>query len=102
MAIEFSKEKQDYLIASIKRYFEDVMEMELPGNSEAAAMKPQRIGDLKARFLLDFFLEEIGPAIYNQAVSDAQTRMSEMIDELDGTCHEAEGNYWVKHAKKRG
>jgi len=50
----------------------------------------QEIGDLKAKLLLDFVLREIGPAIYNQAVSDAQAFMSEMVAELDGTCFEPE------------
>ena len=81
MAIELPKETRDRLIASIKRYVEESFE--------------QPIGDLKAGSLLDFVLTEIGPAIYNQAVSDAQARMSEMVDELDGTCFEPEIGYWA-------
>ena len=30
---------------------------------------------------------------YNQAIADAQARMSEMVDELDGTCYEPEFGY---------
>ena len=32
----------------------------------------QDIGDLKAIGLLDYFLKEIGPTVYNQAIADAQ------------------------------
>ncbi len=82
MAIELPKETRDRLIASIKRYVEETFE--------------QSVGDLKARLLLDFFVAKIGPAIYNQAVSDAQTRMTEMVDELDGTCYEPESDDWTR------
>ncbi len=82
MAIEIPKETKDRLVASIKRYFEEALE--------------QEIGDLKASLLLDFVLKEIGPSVYNQAVADAQARMSEMIDEIDGTCYEPKFGYWEK------
>lgn len=57
----------------------------------------QGIGDLKASLLLDFVLKEIGPSVYNQAVADAQARMAEMVDEIDGTCYEPEFGYWERH-----
>lgn len=86
MAIEVPNEAQKRLIASVKRYFEQALE--------------QRIGDLKASLLLDFILKGIGPTIYNQAVVDTQARMSEMVDEIDGTCHEPEFGY--RHREKAG
>jgi len=82
MAIELPKETRDRLIASIKQYFEEIVD--------------QPIGDLKGSLLLDFVLKEIGPAIYNQAVADAQARLLEMVDEIDGTCYEPESGYWEK------
>ncbi len=82
MAIELPKESKERLIASIKRYFEESLE--------------QEIGDLKASLLLDFALKEIGPSVYNQAVADAQARMAEMVNEIDGTCYEPEFGYWEK------
>ncbi len=96
MAIELPKETKDRLIASIKRYLTD--ELELRSNSQAAQPQAEQpeIGDLKASLLLDFILKEIGPSIYNQAVADAQTRMREMVDEIDGTCYEREFGYWEK------
>jgi len=33
--------------------------------------------ELPAGLLLDFFIEEIGPVIYNQAIADAQARLSQ-------------------------
>ncbi len=80
MAIELPKETKERLIASIKRYFEEFLE--------------QEVGDLKASLLLDFILKETGPSVYNQAIADAQARMSEMVDEIDGACYEPEFGYW--------
>jgi uncharacterized protein (DUF2164 family) len=80
VAIELPKETKERLIASIKRYFEEFLE--------------QEVGDLKASLLLDFILKETGPSVYNQAIADAQARMSEMVDEIDGACYEPEFGYW--------
>lgn len=35
------------------------------------------------RGLLNFFLEEIGPAVYNQGVADAQKRLQESTESWD-------------------
>jgi uncharacterized protein (DUF2164 family) len=44
------------------------------------------IGDLKATLMLDHILEQIGPAIYNQALADLQgqvtLKLSDAIDAL--------------------
>jgi uncharacterized protein (DUF2164 family) len=52
------------------------------------------IGDLKAKLLLDFFLNEIGPSVYNGAVHDAQAIMQERVVDLDGVCYHDEFGYW--------
>jgi uncharacterized protein (DUF2164 family) len=40
--------------------------------------------------LLDFFLEALGPQVYNQAVQDARGFMMRKLDDLDGEVHEPE------------
>ena len=80
VTIELRPEVKDALIASIKRYFAEHWE--------------QEIGDLKASLLLQYVLAEVGPAIYNRGVVDAQTRMSEMVDEIDAVCYEPELGFW--------
>jgi uncharacterized protein (DUF2164 family) len=69
-AIEISKQARADAIASIKRYFEENM--------------PEPIGELPAGLLLNFFLEEIGPAVYNRAIRDAQEHMQLRVSDLDG------------------
>ena len=80
MAILLSRETKKQAIKSIRRYFLENLEEE--------------IGDLKADLLLDFFLLEIGPAIYNQAISDAQAYFLDKVTDLDGSCYETEFGYW--------
>lgn len=80
MTITLAKDVRKRSIASIRRYFAENMEEE--------------VGDLKAALLLDFFLKEIGPTVYNHAVADAQAYFQEKTGDLDGTCHEPEFGYW--------
>ena len=82
MAIRLSDETSQRLISSIKRYVSE--------NTE------EEIGELKARMMLDFFLEEIGPSIYNKAIADAQAHMHDRVGDLDGSCYEPEFGYWKR------
>ena len=82
MAIKLSDETQRRLISAIKRFFEEDMD--------------ENIGDLKALLLLEFFRKELGPSIYNTAISDAQTRLQDQINDLDVSCYEPEFNYWKR------
>jgi len=87
MTIELPREVRAEAIKSIERYFEVNME--------------ERIGNIQAGALLAFFIEEIGPTIYNKAIADAQERMQMRAAELDIECHEDEFRYWPKHERKR-
>ena len=78
--IALPKESKDRSRASIKRYFLENLELD--------------IGDLKAELVLDFFLKEIAPSIYNRAIHDARTYVEHKVADLDGTCYEAEFGYW--------
>ena len=62
---------------------------------------PERIGQLPAGVLLDFFIEEIGPVIYNKAISDAQTRIQQRAADLEAELYVDEFQYWPKLAAKR-
>ena len=87
LTIELSKEKRTEAIASLKKFFADEIR--------------EPIGDLRAGLLLDYFLEEIGPAIYNQAIADAQTRLIARVADLEGELFADEFQYWVRQAKKK-
>jgi len=87
MIIDISKEGRAEAIASIQRYFQENL--------------PEPIGDLPAGLLLNFFLEEIGPAIYNRAIADAQARLQLRISDLSGELYADEFEYWPRVEKKR-
>jgi uncharacterized protein (DUF2164 family) len=87
MTIELTKEDRSQAIASIERYFRENMD--------------EKIGNIAAGGLLGFFLEEIGPSIYNKGVADAQERLQTRVADLDFEVHEAEFGYWRKHEKLR-
>jgi uncharacterized protein (DUF2164 family) len=41
------------------------------------------IGDLKASLIIDFFINELGAEIYNQAISDAQGFLQDKLMDLE-------------------
>ena len=87
MAIEISKDARKEAIASIERYFRENME--------------EPIGNIAAGALLGYFLEELGPIVYNQAVADVQERLQARIAELDIESHEDEFQYWRKFDRQK-
>ena len=87
MSIELSKEARADAVASIQQYFERNM------------LEP--IGELPAGLLLNFFLEEIGPAVYNKAIADAQARLAVRVADLSGELYEDEFQYWPRVEAKR-
>jgi uncharacterized protein (DUF2164 family) len=87
MTIEISEQARTEAIASIQRYFEENM--------------PEPIGNLPAGLLLNFFVEEIGPLIYNRAISDSQARMALRVSDLGGELYADEFQYWPKADAKR-
>jgi uncharacterized protein (DUF2164 family) len=87
MTIELSKEARKQAVASIERYFQEHME--------------ERIGNIAAGALLNFFLEEVGPSVYNKAVSEVQERLQVRLSEIDLEVHEEEFQYWRRYEKGR-
>jgi uncharacterized protein (DUF2164 family) len=85
--IELNKQARADAIASLQRYFDENM--------------PEPLGDLSAGLLLNFFLEEVGPAVYNQAIRDAQARIQQRAADLDGELYADAFQYWPKIDAKR-
>lgn len=85
MTIELSREVKAEALASLERYLAENFE--------------HRVGNIAAGALLNYFIEEIGPVIYNKAVADAQERIAHRVQELDLEVHEDEFQYWRRQAK---
>ncbi len=85
--IELPKQVRTQAITSIQRYFEENLS--------------EPIGELPAGLLLNFFLEEIGPLVYNHAIADAQARMQQRAADLSGELYADELQYWPRYDAKR-
>ncbi|KAF1048927.1 DUF2164 domain-containing protein [Xylophilus sp.] len=86
MSIELSRDLRQQAIASIERWFQDE--------------RDERLGNIAAGALLSFFLEEIAPAVYNQAVADVQERIQLRVSEVDIELHEEPFGYWNKRRER--
>ena len=87
MGIEIPRQARTDAVASIERYFEERLE--------------QKIGNIAAGALLGFFLQEIAPLVYNQAVADVQERLLHRVEELDIELHEDAFQYWSRQGPRR-
>jgi uncharacterized protein (DUF2164 family) len=81
------KETRAEAINSIQYYFRENMS--------------EPVSDLAAGLLLDFFLEEFGPLVYNQAIAQAQARMLKYVSDLNGELYADEFQYWPRLERKR-
>jgi uncharacterized protein (DUF2164 family) len=86
-AITISDDARQQAITSIRRYFKEEL--------------GQEIGDLKASLVLDYFLAEVGPAVYNTAIADAKTFFEERSADLGALCHHDEFPFWPGPTKRR-
>ena len=81
------RDVREEAVQSIQRYFTEQLD--------------ERIGNIQAVALLNFFLEEIGPVVYNLAVQEAQERLQMRVAELDYECQREPFQYWKKFDKRR-
>lgn len=56
--LQLDKEQEEVLLDELRAYMSDELDID--------------IGNLPAKFLLDFMVQLIGPKIYDQAISDAE------------------------------
>ncbi len=85
MAIELTKEEIADVIPSLRRYFKEELELE--------------ISEMRAKFLLNYFLKEVAPFAYNKGVKDAESYFRGRVEDLSGTCFEPALTYWLKKKK---
>lgn len=85
MPIELDRDTKTRAIQSLQRYFDENME--------------EPIGNITANALLNFFLQDIAPSVYNQAVRDVQANMQQKTEDLDIEVHADEFQYWPKQKR---
>ena len=86
MTIELPRDARAQAVTSIERYFREFMD--------------EPIGNVAAGGLLGFFLEEIAPLVYNQAVADVQERLQARVAEVDLEVHEEAFGYWKRFERR--
>lgn len=69
MEFKLKEERHKTLVEKVQVYFRN--EHEDP------------IGELKARLIIDFFTQELGAEIYNQAIADAHDFMQDKLIDLE-------------------
>lgn len=82
MSIELNKEEIADVVPSLQRYFREEFDTEL--------------SEMRAKFLLDYFLKEIAPFAYNRGVRDAEQYFRARLEDLSATCFEDGLTYWAK------
>lgn len=67
---KLEKEVKERIVSAMQRYFVEE--------------RDEEIGNLSAELLLQFMIEQVGPAIYNQAIRDAHLLVTKKIEDLYG------------------
>ena len=76
MRIRLSPERRSMLVNAIQRHF--------------ASEFDEPLSDFRAEQLLDFFVAELGPPVYNQGVRDASSYITEKLVDIEGDVYEIE------------
>jgi uncharacterized protein (DUF2164 family) len=74
MRIRLSGDRRAMLVAAIKDHFQVEFD--------------ESLSDFRAEALLDFFVRELGPPVYNQGVRDAASYLQEKLSDLEGEIYE--------------
>ncbi len=88
MAVVLSPDARKQALASIRRYCAEQLDL-------------TEMGDIQVSALLEFFLKELAPSVYNAAVGDAQVYLRDRVADLEATCYEPEFAYWPKPPSTR-
>jgi uncharacterized protein (DUF2164 family) len=76
VAVTLDDERRGHMVGRLRGFFLEEFDEDLSA--------------FRAESLLDFFLESLGPSVYNQGVEDARAYMTQKLDDLDAEIHEPE------------
>ncbi len=76
MRVNVDGERRAALLLEVQGYFAENFDEEL--------------SEFKAEQLLDFFVENLGPPVYNQAIRDAHSFLQDKLSDLEGDFYEPE------------
>lgn len=76
MRVRLSDDRKAALVRLLREYFEEHFD--------------EPVSDFRAEGLIDFFVKELGPPVYNQGVRDACAYMQEKLTDVEGEVYEPE------------
>lgn len=68
--LKLTKEEQETLVNLIQEYF--------------LSERDEKIGDLAALLLINFFVEKIGPYFYNRGIEDSIYYLTDKLEDMRG------------------
>ena len=74
MRVALSGERREQMLHSLQHLFAQRLDQEL--------------SEFQAGLLVDFFVAELGPPVYNQAVADVRAWLEEKVADLEGEFYE--------------
>ncbi len=74
LRVRLSDERRATLLRGLKEHFADHFD--------------EPLSDFRAEGLLDFFVRELGPPVYNQGVRDASKFMHDKLADIEGEVYE--------------
>jgi len=77
MRVKIDGDRREDLLRAIDGYFSENFD--------------EDISPFKAEGLLDFFVAQLGPPVYNQAIRDAHAFIQDKLSDLEGDFYEPEG-----------
>jgi len=80
--VEHLEEGRYKLKNKIKLSDENKREMKYKIIEYFSKERNEELGELASQLVLDFFIEELAPHIYNQGVEDAHVYMNDKIEDL--------------------
>ena len=80
MNTPFSKDQKAEVVSSLRHYFTENLDSNL--------------SEMQAGFLLEYFMNEIGPFAYNQGIEDARKYFLRLTEDLPGTCFQEPLTHW--------
>lgn len=69
MRIRLTDDRRERMLRSLRGFFEEELDLD--------------VGELRAARILDFFVKELGPPVYNQAIQDARAFLHDKLDLLE-------------------
>lgn len=76
MRIRLSDDRRTALVRALKNHFDDEFD--------------EPLSEFRAQGLIDFFVRELGPPVYNQGVRDVCAAMQQKLGDLEGEVYEAD------------